>query len=190
MQKSGRSWWTFQISRRLCCMTLMQYFWRVVRVGFSHSLSVAQSCIFVAVLLTGAAIWLARKIGASIDLTEWTAELSGWKVAATVIVITRIGIRLLLAPFQFIWRWRKGSRIRGLPEVATLSTLRVVVVGRLLLTGQEVGLRPKVVQERRFRASRSAAPEAAATRGVSPYTRRAAPAAVYQPRTAVAGAVF
>ncbi len=79
-------------------MTLMQYFWRVVRVGFSHSLSVAQSCIFVAVLLTGAAIWLAPKIGASIDLTEWTAELSGWKVAATVIVIT-IGIRLLLAPF-------------------------------------------------------------------------------------------
>jgi hypothetical protein len=84
---------------------IVRYYWQVLRVAFSHSLSAAQraaqSCIFFAVVAAGVfPAFIAPRIGMTIDpgWSQWTAELTGWKVAAAVLG-TIVLIRLICAPY-------------------------------------------------------------------------------------------
>ena len=90
-------------------MEPLRYYCLVVRTAFTHSLSVTQDVLFVAILCVGAAIWLAPTFHMTIDLTSWASALSGWAVAA-ITFGSIIGLRLLLASY-WIWKGEREARI-------------------------------------------------------------------------------
>lgn len=81
-------------------MGLFRFYGLVFRTAFTHSLSLAQDALFFAILVVGAAIWLAPSFHMTIDLTF---APNGWEVA-TITFGSILGLRLLLAPY---WIWRE-----------------------------------------------------------------------------------
>jgi len=80
---------------------IVRYYMRVLRVAFRPSFSITQDCIFGAILRVGAVVFLAPRLGMSIDVHswgDWLAALSGWKIAA-VTFGSIAAIRLLCAPY-------------------------------------------------------------------------------------------
>ena len=57
-------------------MGFAQYFCKVLRVAFSHALSVTQDCIFMAVLVVGVLIWFMPVTSVGADLAAWASALS------------------------------------------------------------------------------------------------------------------
>ena len=83
-------------------MGVLRFYWQVLRVAVTHSLSRTHDFILGAVILLGVAAYFGAWLHMKVDFTSWIAEPEGWRIAATTfggIVV----LRLLLAPY---WLWR------------------------------------------------------------------------------------
>ena len=95
-------------------MGLLRYYGLVFRTAFTHSLSIAQDVLFLAILVIGAATWFAPVFQMTID---FAFAPSGWAVAAITFGLI-LGMRVLLAPY---WIW-KEERIKIIELEAKLRT--------------------------------------------------------------------
>jgi hypothetical protein len=94
-------------------MDVLRFYWKVLRVAFSHSLDQAQAVIFVLLLVGGVVTYLFPQV---------TVNVGGVEVAAFVFGGI-IAIRLLLAPY---WVWKK-ERDKATAAVSSKSAKRVVL---------------------------------------------------------------
>jgi hypothetical protein len=79
-------------------MNFLRYVRHIAIIAVSHSLSVAQNIIFVAVIIVGFIVKYAPGPHIGIDFRGWASPISGWEITAYVFCFI-LGLRLLLANF-------------------------------------------------------------------------------------------
>jgi hypothetical protein len=74
-------------------MGFLHYYRNVLRVALTHSVDIAQSVIFVALILLGIITYLFPEISAIFNLTDLARVMTAWQLAAVIlggIVLTRL----------------------------------------------------------------------------------------------------
>ena len=92
-------------------MEFLRFYGRVFREAFRHSLDIAQSVIFVLLVVTGLVVARNPGLKPMID----ALDLSGAWVAI-IVMGSIISIRLILAPY---WLWKAADAgTRGVPPIS------------------------------------------------------------------------
>jgi hypothetical protein len=92
-------------------MRCFQYYFKVLRVAFSHSLSHAQDIIFLLFILGGFITYFLPRVHMAIDVT-------GWQIAAVVLSCI-VGSRLFMAPY---WIYKADQeKIKGFESKLALT---------------------------------------------------------------------
>jgi hypothetical protein len=101
------SWKDFsgEMSRRPA-MDILRFYWKVLRVALTHSLSRSHEIVFGIVIVLGLSAYVAAWFHMDVDFGAWASKAEGWNIAA-VTLGSLVAVRLIAAPY-WLWREERG----------------------------------------------------------------------------------